>query len=275
MINIGKINQLTIIKQQGADIYLGNATSAKVLLADKKQPEHCRIGDTLEVFVYVDSEGHLAATIQTPYAQVGDIAWLKVASINYTGVFLDWGLAKDLLVPFSEQHQEMAVGEYYLVKVFLDDKNRIAATTKINRFIAEESVDFTPGQKVSLIIADKTDLGVKAIINNTHWGMLYQNELFQPVRKGQKLDGYIKHIREDHKIDLSLQQAGYGKVESLTDNILARLQAHGGVLPLSDKSPPEAIYATFGVSKKVFKQAIGALYKDYKILLDKTGIRLV
>ena len=275
MINIGKINKLNVVKQQGFDVYLGNGKSGKVLLADKKLSENCQVGDTLDVFVYVDSDGHLAATTKTPLAQVGDIAWLKVVSLNYVGAFLDWGLPKDLLVPFSEQYHEMEVGRSYLVKVFLDDKNRIAATTKIDKLISDESVDFEVGQKVSLIIADKSDLGVKAIINNTHWGMLYENELFQPVRKGQKLDGYIKQIREDHKIDLSLHQPGYGKVESLTDKILTKLKANNGVLMLSDKSPPEAIYATFGVSKKVFKQAIGALYKDKLISIDKSGIKLV
>jgi predicted RNA-binding protein (virulence factor B family) len=229
----------------------------------------------LNVFVYVDSEGHLAATTKTPLAQVDDIAWLKVVSLNYVGAFLDWGLPKDLLVPFSEQHHEMEVGKSYLVKVFLDDKNRIAATTKIDRFITDESVDFEAGQKVSLIIVDKTELGFKAIVNNTHWGLLYQNELFQPLKRGQKLGGYIKQIREDGKIDLVLHQPGYGKVVSLTDNILNKLKENNGALMLSDKSPPEAIYAAFGVSKKVFKQATGALYKKQLITIDKNGIKLV
>ena len=275
MLSIGKINTLNIVKKQGADIYLDNGLSAKVLLADKKPSENCQVGDALDVFVYVDSEGHLAATTKIPLAQVDDIAWLKVVSLNYVGAFLDWGLPKDLLVPFSEQHHEMEVGKSYLVKVFLDDKNRIAATTKIDRFIADEAIDFEVGQKVSLIIADKTELGFKAIVNNTHWGLLYQNELFQPLRRGQKLDGYIKQIREDGKIDLILQEPGYGKVVSLTDKILIKLNKNNGVLALSDKSPPEAIYAAFGVSKKVFKQAIGALYKKQLITIDKDGIKLV
>ena len=275
MINIGKINKLNVVKKQGADVYLDNGTSGKVLLADKKMSANCQVGDSLAVFVYVDNEGHLAATTKIPLAQVDDIAWLKVVSLNYVGAFLDWGLPKDLLVPFSEQHHEMEVGRSYLVKVFLDDKNRIAATTKIDRFITDESADFEIGQKVSLIIADKTELGFKAIVNNTHWGLLYQNELFQPLRKGQKLDGYIKKIRDDQKIDLSLHHPGYGKVVSLTDNILIKLKENDGVLMLSDKSPPEAIYAAFGVSKKVFKQAIGALYKKKLITLDKNGIKLV
>jgi len=276
MINIGKINKLNVVKQQGADVYLSDGSSGKkVLLADRKLPANCQVGDTMDVFVYVDSEGHLAATTKKPLAEVGDIAWLKVVSLNYVGAFLDWGLPKDLLVPFSEQYHEMEVGRSYLVKVFLDEQSRIAATTKIDKLLSDESVDFEVGQKVSLIIADRTDLGIKAIINNSHWGMLYENELFRPVKKGQKMEGYIKQIREDHKIDLSLHQPGYGKVVSLTDSIIAKLKANNGVLTLSDKSPPEAIYAAFGVSKKVFKQAIGALYKQQLITIDKNGIKLV
>ncbi|WP_019864325.1 CvfB family protein [Methylovulum miyakonense] len=274
MIHIGKTNTLKIVKQQGADFYLGDETSNKILLVDKA-PTHCQLNDSLEVFVYVDTDGHLAATRKIPLAQVDEIAWLPVVSVNYTGAFLAWGLPKDLLVPFSEQHLEMEVGHSYLVKLFLDDKSRVVATTKINRFLAETSVYFKAGEKVSLLIAEKTDLGIKAIINHTHWGMLYHNELFQTVQIGQKLDGYIKQIREDLKIDLTLHQPGYGKVEPLTETILAKLQANNGVLMLSDKSPPEAIYAAFGVSKKAFKQAIGALYKDHKIILDKTAIKLV
>lgn len=274
MLQIGKINTLKIVKLQASHIYLGSEASNKVLLVDKRPPQNCQLGDALDVFVYVDSEGHLAATSTVPLAQVDDIAWLKVVSLNYVGAFLDWGLPKDLLVPFSEQHHEMEVGKSYLVKVFLDEQNRIAATTKIDRYLSDESVYFKAGEKVSLIIADKTDLGVKAIINNTHWGMLYENELFQLVKKGQKFEGYIKNIREDHKIDLVLQQPGYGKVLSLTDNILAKLKQNHGVLLISDKSPPEIIYSTFGVSKKVFKQAIGALYKKQLITIDKAGIKL-
>lgn len=275
MISIGKTNTLNVVKIQGADIYLDDGTSGKVLLVDKRPPA-CEVGDTLEVFVFVDGEGHLAATTQKPKAEVDEVAWLKVVSLNYYGAFLDWGLPKDLLVPFSEQHHEMEVGRFYLVKIFMDEKGRIAATTKIDKHLLDESVYFKEGQKVTLVIADKTDLGVKAIVNHSHWGMLYQNELFQPVKKGQKFEGYIKQIRDDLKIDVSLYEPGYGKVESLTDTILARLKAKGGSMRLSDKSPPEAIYAEFGVSKKVFKQAIGALYKQQLISLDKfDGIKLV
>lgn len=275
MITIGKLNTLKVTSRVGAEIYLGSKASANIFLVDKKQPENCQIGDELTVFIYVDTEGHLAATTTIPKALVDEIAWLNVVSVNRVGAFLDWGLPKDLLVPFGEQHHEMEAGNSYLVKLFLDSQNRILATTKIAKHIADESVYFKVGQKVSLLIADKTDLGIKAIVNHSHWGMLYPNELFQSVHKGQKLDGYIKQIREDHKIDLSLYRPGYGKVDGLTDKILAALQANQGFLALSDKSPPEAIYNTFGVSKKVYKQAIGALYKNKQILIEKNGIKLI
>ena len=274
MIEIGKTNSLKIVKQQGADTYLGDGISNKVLLVDRLPVSH-QADESLDVFVYVDTEGHLAATTRIPAAQVDEIAWLPVVSVNYVGAFLDWGLPKDLLVPFGEQHLEMAVGQSYLVRLFLDDKSRVLATTKINRYLSETSADFKEGEKVSLIIADQTNLGVKAIINHTHWGMLYHNELFQAVHTGQQLDGYIKQIRDDLKIDLTLYQEAYKQVSPLTDIILAAMAENGGELMLSDKSPPEAIYAAFGVSKKVFKQAIGALYKDQKIILDKTAIKLV
>ncbi len=275
MLSIGKINKLTIVKQQGASVYLDSGTSGKVLLTDKQLPAECEVGDSLDVFVYVDSDGHLAATTQVPLAQVDDITWLKVVSLNYVGAFLDWGLRKDLLVPFSEQHHEMEVGRSYLVKVFLDDKNRIVATTKIDRFISEENTDFKVGQKVSLMITDQTELGFKAIIENTHWGLLYQNELFQTLKRGQRLDGYIKKIRDDYKIDLSLHKPIYNEFDSLNETILSKLKDNNGVLALSDKSQPELSYATFGVSKKAFKQAIGTLYKNKLISLDKSELRLL
>jgi uncharacterized protein len=274
MMQIGKINTLKVASIVCSEIYLASPISAKVLLVDKKPPL-CQTGDALDVFVYVDMDGHLAATTTIPNAIVDDIAWMEVVSVDRVGVFLDWGLPKDLLVPFGEQHHEMEVGESYLVKLFLDQQNRILATTKIDKFIADEGYYFKTGEKVSLLIADKTDLGFKAIINNTHWGMLYQNELFQAVRKGQKLEGYIKQVREDYKVDLSLHQPGYGKVDELTDKILAHLKESQGFLPLSDKSPPEAIYEAFGVSKKVYKQAIGALYKQKLLQIEKDGIRLI
>ena len=273
MIEIGKINSLKVATRVSSEIYLSSAASASILLVDRKPPP-CAVGEVLEVFVYVDLDGHLAATTTIPKALADEVAWLKVVSVNRVGAFLDWGLPKDLLVPHGEQHLELEVGQSYLVKLFLDHQNRILATTKLDKLIIEEGFYYKVGQKVSLLIADKTDLGIKAVVNNTHWGILYENELFQPVHKGQKLDGYVKQIREDYKIDLCLHQPGYGKVEDLTDKILAKLKDSQGFLPLSDKSPPKLIYDTFKVSKKVYKQAIGALYKQKLIRIEEDGVRL-
>ncbi len=276
MINIGKINTLKISKQNSSGIYLSDESGKQVLLIDKK-PLKYELDDSVDVFVFVDGDEHLAATTQKPLAQVDDIAYLKVVSVNYYGAFLEWGLAKNLLVPFSEQHHELEVGESYFFKLFLDDKERFVATTKLNQFIADEVEldEFTVGQKVSLLIADETDLGIKAIVNNAYWGLLYENEIFQTLRTGQRIDGYIKTIRDDLRLDLVLDEIGYGKVTTLTDTILQMLRDNGGELAVSDKSEPEKIYALFGVSKKVFKQAIGALYKQKLIDIEKTTIRLI
>ncbi len=276
MINIGKINILKISKQNSSGIYLSDESGKQVLLVDKK-PEKYELGDDVEVFVYVDSDEHLAASAQLPLAQVDDIAYLKVVSVNYYGAFLKWGMKKELLVPFSEQHHELEVGESYFFKLFLDDKKRVVATTKLNQFIADEIEvgDVLVGQKVDLLIADKTDLGIKAIVNNRYCGLLYENEVFQTLIKGQHVDGYIKTIRDDLRLDLTLYEIGYKKVELLTDRILQSLHENGGTLAVGDKSEPAAIYTLFGVSKKVFKQAIGALYKKELIIIEQNMIRLV
>ena len=276
MINIGKINTLTISKQNSSGIYLSDEASGKQVLLIDEKPKKYELEESVRVFVFVDSDEHLAATTHIPWAQVDDIAYLKVVSVNYYGAFLDLGLKKNLLLPFSEQHHEVEVDESYFVKIRLDDKDRLVATTKLSQYVSDEmeNNEFTVGQKVELLITDQTDLGIKAIVNNTHWGLLYENEIFQTLQRGQRIDGYIKTIRDDLRLDLSLHETGYGKVTSLTDRILQMLSDNGGELAVGDKSEPETIYALFGVSKKVFKQAIGALYKQKHIIIDKTTIRL-
>jgi len=276
MINIGKINTLTISKQNSSGIYLSDEASGKQVLLIDEKPNKYELEESVRVFVFVDSDEHLAATTHIPWAQVDDIAYLKVVSVNYYGAFLDLGLKKNLLLPFSEQHHEVEVGDSYFVKIRLDDKDRLVATTKLSQYVSDEmeNNEFTVGQKVDLLITDQTDLGIKAIVNNTHWGLLYENEIFQTLQRGQRIDGYIKTIRDDLRLDLSLHETGYGKVTSLTDRILQMLSDNGGELAVGDKSEPETIYALFGVSKKVFKQAIGALYKQKHIIIDKTTIRL-
>ena len=276
MIEIGKFNQLKIIKQYAKEFHLDGGDAAIVLLPVTDAPQDSKVGDELSVFVYGDEKEGLHATTKRPFAQVNDVAWLKVVSVSHAGAFLDWGLAKDLLLPFSEQTQKVVEGRFCLVKVFLDESNRIAASMLLDDFIQEEAFYLKEGQKVDLVIADETDLGRKAIINNEYWGVLYKNEIFQKLRKGQKTSGFIKKVREDNKIDLVLQLAKYAeKVDSVTEKILAKLKAQGGVMLITDKSPPDEIYKAFAVSKKVFKQSIGTLYKKRVILIDKDSISLI
>jgi len=276
MLKIGKFNKLKIIRQYAKDIYLDGGDSVEVVLVKADAPRQCNIGDEFNVFVYGDLKEGFQATLQIPFAQVDDVAWLKVKEVNDTGAFLDWGLTKDLLLPYGEQTQKVVVGRSCLVKLFLDESNRIAASMLLDDFIQEEAFYFKQGEKVDLVIADETDLGRKAIVNNEFWGVLYQNEIFQKLRKGQKTTGYIKKVREDNKLDLVLQVAKYGdKVDTVTEKILAKLESQGGVILINDKSHPDDIYRAFGVSKKVFKQSIGGLYKKRIIAIDKAGIRLL
>lgn len=207
-------------------------------------------------------------------ARVGEVAWLRVVTVDDRGAWLDWGHPKDLLLPYKEQQGDVLAGQYCLVRVFMDDDERPTASMRLDEFLAEEAVGLEPNAKVSLVVADTTDLGVKVVVNHRYWGLVYANEVFKRLRKGQKLDGWVKPLRADGRLDISLNPLGYGAVQPLVDVIVARLEARGGFLPLHDKSPPEAIQATFGVSKKVFKQAVGALYKQGRITLEPEGIRL-
>ncbi|MCK4841726.1 MAG: GntR family transcriptional regulator [Methylococcales bacterium] len=276
MLEIGKFNLLKIIKQSVREFHLDGGDSIVVLLPITEAPKDSKVGDELNVFVYGDKKEGFHATTRIPLAQVDGVAWLKCVSVTHAGAFLDWGLAKDLLLPYSEQTQKVVEGRSCLVKVFLDESNRIAASMLLEDFIEEEAFYFKVGDKVDLVIADETDLGRKAIVNNQYWGVLYANEIFQKLRKGQKTVGYIKKIRDDNKIDLVLQIEKYGaKVDSVTEKILDKLRAQGGVILINDKSAPDVIYKHFGVSKKVFKQSIGGLYRKRIISIDKEGITLL
>jgi predicted RNA-binding protein (virulence factor B family) len=274
MIEIGRFNTLTIKSNNGTQLHLDGGEYDDILLIDKHLPRDAKIGDTLNVFIYTGSDAEILATCKKPFVQMDGVAWLKVISIGRAGAFLDWGVAKDLLVPFSEQDYELEENNFCLVKVYLDEQNRIAASIYLNHYISDEAHYLHEGDEVSLIIAGKTDLGFKAVVNENFWGILYHNEVFQPLREGQKLTGYIKKIREDNKIDLSLNKTGHTHVLSVSEQIIQRLKDNNGFLELSDKSSPEAINAAFGVSKKVFKHAIGTLYKERKITLTKTSISL-
>ncbi|MCQ8129464.1 CvfB family protein [Methylomonas rivi] len=274
MIELGKLNTLTISNQRDHQLYLDGGELGEIALIDKDVKG--QIGDSLQVFVYIDGKNQTIATTQMPKAQADEVAWLKIVSLSHAGAFLDWGLPKDLLLPFSEQKGKMVEGRNVLVRLFLDEHNRIAASMLLDDFIQDEAFYYKDGQAVTLIIAEETELGFKAVVDHKYWGVLYKNEIFQPLQRGQVLSGFIKKVRPDRKLDLILSQEKYGqKVDGTAEKILAVLEKHGGYIGLTDKSPPEMIYDTFAVSKKVFKQAIGGLYKQRRIAIEDKGIRLV
>ena len=274
MVQIGRINTLTVKKIRDYGVHLDGGDSGDILLMKRYSPERCKPGDELEVFVYADGPSRLRATTQKPYATVGQFAKLRVASNTSSGAFLDWGLQKDLLLPKREQHTRMEEGKSYVVFVFLDEKtNRISASAKLDKFLDRQPPEYNEGEEVDLIIYAKTDLGYKAVVNNSHGGMVYKNEVFQELNLGQQLKGYIKKIRGDHKIDLSLQQPGFQKIDAVSRAILKIIKDHGGRIAVTDKSPPEEIYSLFGVSKKTFKKAIGVLYKKRLVTFDANGIK--
>lgn len=275
MAEIGKSDHLRVVKVRDHGVYLDGGELGEILLPLRYVPEGCAEGDMLDVFVYVDSDDTLVATTERPRAEVGQFAYLKVVSVSEYGAFLDWGLKKDLLVPFAEQTTEMVTGRSYLVRIYLDNSGRIAASQKLDKFLDRRPPRYRRHQPVELLIAERTDIGYKAIVENAHWGVLYQDEIFQPLQYGQRITGYIHKVRPDGKIDLLLQQPGYGKTDAVADAILARLRAEGGFLALHDKSPPEAIYAEFGVSKKAFKLGVSALYRERLITIGKDGLHLV
>lgn len=272
---IGKINHLKVVKELNFGVYLDGEEHGEILLPARYVPANTKVGDEMDVFVYFDSEDRIIATTEKPYAMVDDFALLKVISVNSIGAFLDWGLSKDLLVPFREQKQTMKEGKRYMVKIYVDKASkRIAASAKIDAFLDNLPPNYTEDQEVDLIVCDETELGYKAIINNLHWGMLYKSEVFQPLEKGQRIKGYIKKVREDEKIDLSITKLGYGKVDAISDKILKYLENNRGYMAVTDKSSPELIYSLFGISKKAYKMAIGGLYKKGSILLENEGVRL-
>lgn len=276
MAQIGKMNSLPVLRASDFGLYLDGGELGEILLPKRYVSKEMKPGDVVDVFVMLDSEDRLAATTLVPHAMVDEFAYLRVASVTPVGAFLDWGLPKDLLVPFREQKIKMSEGQWYLVRVYLDRaSNRIAATSKLDKFLDKTEPLYAEGDKVDLIIGARTDLGYKAIVNGAHWGVIFHNEVFRPLQRGQHIEGFIKQVRSDGKIDLCLQKPGYEKVTELTDVILNQVRKQGGFMALSGKSSPEAIYTLFGVSKKTYKQAIGALYKKRRITIEENGIRLV
>ena len=276
MLNIGNYNTLRIIKILSFGAYLDGGEGKEILLPTRYVPNGAQVGDEVEVFIYHDNEGRLIATTLHPKAVVGEFAFMQVKSVNTTGAFLDWGLMKDLLVPYKEQKLTMREGKWYLVYVRLDHvTGRVMASARIEKFLNNIPPKYEFNQEVSLLVADDTEIGYKVIVNNLHWGMVYHNQVFQRLEKGEHLKGYVKEIREDDKLDISLTPLGYQKVDGIAQTILQALQMQNGFLPVHDKSDPEVIYSLFRCSKKAFKQAIGALYRQHRIALEPDGIRLI
>lgn len=276
MVEIGKVNTLEVVRETDNGFYLDGRELGEILMPRKFITDEVRTQGWADVFVYTDSEDRLVATTEKPFAMVGEFAFLKVVGTSKFGAFLDWGLPKNLLVPFGEQRAKMTENGNYLVYVYLDLlTNRIAASAKINKYLDNTPPEYTPGQEVQLLIAEETDLGYKAIVNNLHWGMLYRDQLYQEIEPGQRMVGYVNKIRDDEKIDLLAEKPGYEKVDAISQKILDELKQNRGFMAVSDKTSPDMINAMFGISKKNFKKAIGSLYKQRLITFDSDGIRLV
>ncbi|MBR0273097.1 MAG: GntR family transcriptional regulator [Bacteroidaceae bacterium] len=273
-LELGRFNRLTIARRADHGLYLSGGPE-DILLPNRYVPEGAKEGDEIDVFVYLDNEERLIATTETPKAQVGDFAWLQVAWVNNYGAFLDWGLMKDLFVPFREQKMKMQKGRSYLVHLHIDpDTYRIMASAKVERYLSTDFPPYHGGDEVDILVWQKTDLGFKVIVDNRFAGLLFDDEIFRSLHSGDSLKAYVKQVRPDGKIDLSLQKKGQKAVHDFSDILLEHLQQNGGFTPLGDKSPAEEIYALFGVSKKVFKKAVGDLYKQRLITIEPEGVRL-
>ena len=274
-IELGKFNILQVVKEVEFGMYLDGGEDGEILLPLRYVPEGCQPGDELNVFIYLDNEERLVATTLTPLVKVGEFACLEVAWVNEYGAFLNWGLMKDLFVPFREQKMKMQVGKKYVIHAHLDDESyRIVASAKVDRYLSKEAAPYEAGDEVNILIWQKTDLGFKAIIENKYGGLLYDSEIFQPLHTGDQVKAFIKQVREDGKIDLILQKPGFEKVDDFSKTLLQYIKDNGGQISLNDKSPADDIYATFGISKKTFKKGVGDLYKKHLILLKEDGIIL-
>jgi predicted RNA-binding protein (virulence factor B family) len=276
MAQLGKRNLLTVVRSATPGLYLDGGALGEVLLPGKYIPTGATVGGKVDVFVYRDSEDRLVATTEKPLAMVGDLALLRVAGVNpRVGVFLEWGLEKDLLLPMREMDGPLNPGDKVVVRVMLDERtNRLIATARFNRFLDRRPPHYHEGESVRLLVASKSPLGFNLVVNNAHRGLIYHTEITAPLKIGDVVQGYVKAIRPDGKLDLALGVAGHRRIGPMSDQVLAILTEKGGRLPYGDNSIPEEIRDVFGMSKKAFKQAIGALFKERKIVIEPDGIRL-
>lgn len=276
MLRLGEFNKLKVLRGTSVGFYLGDDEGNDVLLPHKYIPLESNVGDELEVFLYKDSEDRIIATTLTPAIQLHQFACLNVKDVTQIGAFLDWGLEKDLFVPFREQNQKLKAGDYTIVYLYLDEQtDRLVASCKVDKFFQKENIDLETGQEVDLLVMNKTDLGFNVVVNNTYRGLVYENEIFKMLAWGDETKGYVKLVREDGKIDISLKKLGYDAIEPAEQQILDQLKAAGGSLQLNDKSDPLDIQTQLQMSKKVFKKAIGGLYRQKLILIEDGGIKLV
>lgn len=275
MLDIGKYHQLEVLRDTSVGLYLGNEAGDEVLLPNKYCPSEVEIGMQIEVFVYLDHSERIVATTLSPRILLHQFGLLQVSALSDYGAFLDWGLEKDLFVPFSEQRTRMALGEWHVVYMDIDTKtNRLYASSKIDKYLTDDVDDLEIGQRVDLLIAHRSELGYSAIINQKQKGLIFESDIFKNIDIGDEVDGYIKNIRPDNKVDVSLQPIGYRQFNDVnTQLLLSAIEKENGFLPLTDKSSPVEIYARLGISKKSFKKAVGALYKARMISIEDTGIR--
>jgi len=272
---IGRTARLRVSKSLDFGVYLVDELLGEVLLPKSEVPRGCAVGDWLQVFLYKDSKDVAIATTRTPLATVGTCAYPEVVAVDSVGAFLNWGLPKDLFVPFAEQKRRMEVGRFYTVFVYLDNTGRIAATPRLQRHLSELSEVHRAGQPVELLICGRTDLGYRAAIDDTHLGLLFDGDVFEPIVQGQRYAGFIKELREDGKLTVCLRLDNEESRDALGEQLVAYMRERGGSMAFNDKSPPEQIYKAFGVSKKVFKRALGQLYREKRVLLEEQRVSLV
>jgi predicted RNA-binding protein (virulence factor B family) len=273
---VGKILELEALKETPQGVYLVTDTDEEILLPNKYVPQDLQMGDMVEVFIYTDSEDRPIATTLDPKIKMNEFAFLKVVDVNQYGAFLDWGMEKDLLLPFSEQQATVEATKRYLVYMYKDEvTNRLVATTKLGKYVKENKVEINIGDKVDLLVSGETEIGFKVIVNNLHYGMVFKSELYKELNVADKLTGYLQRIRADNRLDITLNSAKLNDVETLANEIYERLLKAKGSLPISDKSSPELVKKEFQVSKKAFRRALGLLYSERKITITPESIDLV
>ncbi len=275
MIKIGKTNNLSVVKIVDFGVYLDGKELGEILLPQRYVSDGTKEGDEIEVFLYKDSEDRLIATTERPIIEVGEFGMLKAVAVNKVGAFMDWGLMKDLLVPFSEQRSDIRVGEEHIVYAYIDNATqRIAGSTKLNKFLGNKIPKYAEGDTVEVLVAQRTDLGYKVIVDNLHWGLVYNNDVFDPLRIGDRMPAYVKLVRDDGKIDITLRERGGERVFQLGRRIMGYLEDNDGAMPYCDSSNPDDIKQVFQCSKKDFKKALGYLLKHGRINIGEQGVRM-